>query len=163
MESKEKVLSKGRIKNLKVQGYTNYSDCEITEFAWGNRFASILSGTILLIGLLTTSSTILITLNIIIAVGLILPNNPFDYIYNYLLSNLLKNPKIPSRSKQAKFSLLIAFLWLIAINILFYLGYNIFGYIAGGMLLFVSILVSTTDFCIPALIYNILYKIKVKK
>jgi hypothetical protein len=163
MQTNEKTLPRVRINNLKAQGYTAFSDCEITEFAWGNRFASILSGITLLIGLLTTSISTLIALNIIIAGGLLLPNSPFDYIYNFLLSNVLNKPKIPPRSKQAKFSLLIAFLWLNSTIALFYFEYTLFGYIMGVMLLSVSALVSTTDFCIPAVIYNLLYKIKIKK
>ncbi len=162
METNEKIISKVRIKNLKGQGYASFSDCEISEFSWGNRFASILSGTMLLIGLIMTNIPILIALNIVLLGGIVLPNNPFDYIYNHVLCKILNKPKVPPRSKQAKFAILLAFLLLTITISLFYFEYTVLGYVVGGIIMVTNLIVNTTDYCAPAVIYNLYIKPKKK-
>jgi hypothetical protein len=55
----------------------------------------------------------------------------------------------------------VATLWLIATTYLFYAGFVIAGYVLGGLLVAVAFIVSTTDFCIPSMIYNFIFKVKV--
>lgn len=162
METNEKIISKLRIKNLRGQGYFAFSDCEISEFSWGNRFASILSGTMLLIGLIMMNTPILIALNIVLLGGVILPYNLFDYIYNHVLCKILNKPKIPPRSKQTKFAILLAFLLLTITIILFYFEYTTIGYVVGGIVLFTNFIVNATDYCVPAEMYNLFIQSKKK-
>ena len=93
--------------------------------------------------------------------GIILPYHPFDYIYNGLLSKPMSKPKLPPRSKQLKFACKIAVFGIASIIFLFYTGLTLAGYIAGGLLFFVAFLVSTTDICIPSIIYNFIFKVKI--
>ena len=160
MKKNQTLISPERIKRLKVQGYNGYSDTNLSELAFGNRFAYIICSSILLIGVITANIPILATMMIIALFGVILPYHPFDYIYNHVIRGMVNKPKLPPRSKQLKFTCGIATIWIAATIYLFYAGFAIAGYIAGVMLFSVALLVGTTDICIPSIIFNFLFKIK---
>ena len=84
--------------------------------------------------------------------------HPFDYLYNYLIRHWLKRPRLPHRTAQGKFACGIASIWLAAIIYLFYNLQFVWGYVLGGILLIVALLVSIFDFCIPSAIYNKLFR-----
>ena len=86
--------------------------------------------------------------------GVILPNHPFDYIYNLVLRKKMNKPKLPPRSNQLKFACSIATLMIGATIYLFYSGIIAWGYIVGLSLIGVATLVASIDFCIPSKIYN---------
>lgn len=159
MTINNQLLSTNRINFLKAQGYCNLSDVEISELAFGNRFAYIVCGSIVAVAVATAHIPTLVAMTVVAFLGIILPYHPFDYIYNHLLRGMLNKPKLPPRSKQLKFACIIATLWLIATTYLFYTGSTIAGYILGGLLVTVAFIVSTTDFCIPSMIYNFIVKI----
>lgn len=154
------LLSNTRIKFLKAQGYGYLSDNEISELAFGNRFAYILCGSIVAIAVATAHQATLMAMTIVAFLGIILPYHPFDYIYNHALRGMLNKPILPPRSKQLKFACIIATLWLIATTYLFYTGLFFEAYILGGLLVAVAFIVSVTDFCIPSMIYNFVFKAK---
>ena len=159
MTANRQLLSSTRVNFLKAQGYCNLSDAEISELAFGNRFAYIVCGSIVAIAVATAHVPTLVAMTIVAFFGIILPYHPFDYIYNHALRSMLNKPKLPPRSKQLKFACVIATLWLIATVYLFYTGLAIAGYILGGLLVAVAFIVSATDFCIPSMIYNLIFKV----
>jgi len=161
MKKEQYILSPARIHRLKVQGYCNYKDDELSKLAFGHRFALILCSTVLLIGIITSNIFLLSIMFFIAFFGIVLPYHPFDYIYNGLLSKPMSKPKLPPRSKQLKFACKIAVFGIASIIFLFYTGLTLAGYIAGGLLFFVAFLVSTTDICIPSIIYNFIFKVKI--
>ncbi len=160
MTTNHQLLSTTRIKFLKAQGYCNLSDSEISGLAFGNRFAYIVCGSIVAVAVATAHVPTLIAMTLVAFFGIVLPYHPFDYIYNYVLTDMLNKPKLPPRSKQLKFACVIATLWLIATTYLFYSGFTIAGYVLGGLLVTVAFIVSTTDFCIPSMIYNFIFRVK---
>ncbi|MCB0630973.1 MAG: DUF4395 family protein [Saprospiraceae bacterium] len=151
---KSKHLSKTRIKRIQEQGYITQSDSEITALAVGNRFAYQLCTTILMLGTITANIPLLSLMMTVAFFGVVLPNHPFDYIYNNLLAKRMGRPKVPPRSPQLKFACTVATIWIGATIYLFYSGLYTAGYISGALLLTVALLVSTLDFCIPSIIYN---------
>lgn len=161
MKNQEYTTSPARIHWLKVQGYCNFKDDELSKLAFGNRFAYILCSSVLLIGIATSNIPLLSIMFFIAISGILLPYHPFDYIYNGLLSNLMNKPKLPPRSKQLKFACIIATFGIGSTIFLFYTGFDLAGYITGGLLFFVAFLVSTTDICIPSIIYNFIFKVKI--
>lgn len=160
MKTNHQLLSTTRINFLKAQGYCNLSDAEISELAFGNRFAYIVCGSIVAVAVATAHVPTLIAMTIVAFFGIILPYHPFDYIYNYVLRGMLNKPKLPPRSKQLKFACAIATLWLIVTTYLFYSGLTMAGHVLGGLLVSVAFIVSATDFCIPSMIYNFIFRIK---
>jgi len=65
---------------------------------------------------------------------------------------------MPPRPNQGRFACGIAAIWLAIIIYLLHSNYTVSGYIFGGMLLVVALLVSALDICIPSIIYNALFK-----
>ncbi len=160
MTTNHQPLSTTRINFLKAQGYCNLSDSEISELAFGNRFAYIVCGSIMAIAVATAHIPTLVAMTVVAFFGIILPYHPYDYIYNNVLRGTLNKPKLPPRSKQLKFACVVATLWSIATTYLFYVGLVIAGYVLGGLLVTVAFIVSATDFCIPSMIYNFVFKVK---
>ena len=153
------MISQTRICRIKTRGYNNgFNDFEISQHSIGNRFAYQLCTLVFSTGLILTSIPILIVAAPIALLAVILPYHPFDYLYNLFVRHLFNRPKLPKRTSQAKFACGIASIWLGAIIYLFYLNLFLWGYILGGILFIVAILVSTIDYCIPSLIYNSLIK-----
>jgi hypothetical protein len=155
-------ISTARINRIRAQGYTTQTNQEISELAFGNRFTFQLCTALLTIGVATASIPVLSVMFILAMLGVILPNHPFDYIYNYAVAPLMHKPKLPKRSPQLKFACSIASFSIAAIIALFYTGNATAGYVIGGMLIAVALTVATFDFCIPSMIYNALFP-KIKK
>ena len=150
-------LSDERIYRIRQQGYFNQSKKEITDLATGNRFAYQVCVTILFLGMVTADIHVLAFMNVIAFLGIVLPNHPFDYIYNHLLSKRLGKPKLPPRSRQLKFACGMATAGIAATIYLFSNEMMVAGYINGFSLVLVAGLVSTIDLCIPSVIYNFLF------
>lgn len=147
-----------RRKRLETQGYNGFTDSELNDFIFGIRFAYYSCGSLVVLGLLLTNLEILVVAMIIAFFGALPPYHPFDYLYNYVIRHLIKKPKMPPRSNQGRFACGIATVWLGGVIYLFYVGLNVWGYIAGGILVSIATLVSTMDICIPSMIYNFLFK-----
>jgi hypothetical protein len=150
-------ISPTRRKRLETQGYARFTDSELNEFKFGIRFAYYLCGSIVVVGLLMSNLKILTIAMIIAFFGTLPPNHPFDYLYNYVIRHLIHKPKLPPRTNQGRFACGIASVWLGLVIYLFYIGLNLWGYIAGGVLVSSAFLVSTLDICIPSMIYNFLF------
>lgn len=158
MKHQNCIISPLRRKRLETQGYTGLSDVELDNFKFGIRFAYYLCGSLVVLGLLLTSLKILAAAMLIAFLGTFPPYHPFDYLYNYVIRHVIKKPKMPPRSNQGRFACGIATVWLGGTIYLFYAGFNVWGYLAGGILVSIATLVSTMDICIPSLVYNFLFK-----
>lgn len=155
-------LSEKRIHRVRQQGYFLMTDKQISAIAFGNRFAFILCTSILSVGVILANIPILSVMLVVAALGFILPYHPFDYIYNYLLARPMGKPRLPKRSDQLKFACTLATIFILTTMYMFHQGFITLGYITGGILLAVAFTVSTTDLCIPSLIYNALFLEKKK-
>jgi hypothetical protein len=152
-------ISQSRISRIKVQGYdSGFTDEEISVHAVGNRFAFQLCTLLFTTGLILTNTTILTIAAVVAFLSVILPYHVFDYLYNYSVRHWFNRPKLPRRTAQAKFACGLAALWIAAIIYLFYSSLFVWGYVLGGVLFVVAILVSTLDICIPSMIYNTLFR-----
>lgn len=162
MKNHNYIITPVRRKRLEAQGYNGFTDSELNDFKFGIRFAYYICGLLVILGLLLTNLEILTVAMIIAFLGTMPPYHPFDYMYNYVIRHLINKPKMPPRSDQGRFACGIATVWLGGIIYLFYVGLNVWGYIAGGILVSISTLVSTMDICIPSMIYNFFLKKKIK-
>ena len=157
MDEKNSILSPTTKRRLIVQGYNCYSDKELNDYKYGIRFAYYLCDLLVILGLLLTNLWILAIAMTIAFFGWLLPKHPFDYLYNYVIRRMINKPKIPTRTNQVRFACGIAASWLCGTIFLFHYGLNIWGYLAGGLLVSLATLVATTDICIPSMIYNALF------
>jgi hypothetical protein len=144
-------------KRLEAQGYTGLSDEQLTSYRFGIRFAYGACVALTAIGLLFTSIPILLLSLSVAFIAVLLPYHPFDYLYNFGLRHVMNRPKLPVRTNQGKFACGIASVWLGVIIYLFAYHQFLWGYVFGSVLLMVGTLVTTTDICIPSMIYNFLF------
>ncbi len=162
MKNQDCLITPSKRKRLETQGYIGFTDAELNDFKFGIRFAYYLCGSLVVLGLVFTNMKILSVAMVIALIGTLPPFHPFDYIYNYAVTYLLNKPKLPPRANQGRFACAIATVWLAGTIYLFHIGLNIWGYIAGGILVSIATLVSAMDICIPSLIYNFLFLSKKK-
>jgi len=160
METQEKKLSVSRLTRLRAQGYLHESDQQLSAMAFGVRFAYRACVTILIVAMITKSIAIFSFMLGIAFLGVVLPNHPFDYIYNHIFSNRMNKPKLPARSPQLKFACSIASVWLVSVIFLMWKNYTMVALIMAGVLAFVAALPSIIDLCIPSVIYNTIYRNK---
>ena len=167
MKREKNPLNKTRINRIRAQGYFSQTDAEITELAFGNRFAYQFCLSFFVIGLVFKSLPILVAIMVVAFLSVILPNHPFDYIYNHVIRNQLNKPFLPPRAAQLKFACGIATVWIGTVIYLLYSGLDVAGIVLGVTFAFVALLPSTIDICVPSVIYNWLFprksKVKIHK
>ncbi|MFY0652252.1 MAG: DUF4395 family protein [Cyclobacteriaceae bacterium] len=154
---KTTILSSARLRRLRGQGFTTQSDQLLSDMAFGIRFAYKLCLSFIVLGLVTQRIEFFAAMTVIAFLGVVLPNHPFDYIYNRILSVVMTRPKLPKRSSQLKFACSIATTWLASVSYLMYSGNTTAAMILAGVLASVVLLLSTTDICIPSIFYNLMF------
>lgn len=154
MTKSKKLLYEKRIKWIREQGYHGYTDIQIRDLALGNRFAAILNVVLLIPAVLFANIPLLIFINVVAVASIFLPNHPFDYLYNLLISRWTHGPKVPPRSPQVKFAGIMASFGLASIIYLFACEQMVAGYILGFLLISIASLMSLIDLCFLAKIYN---------
>ncbi len=160
--SKFNLLSQTRLNRLRGQGYFTQSDAELSQMAFGIRFAYRSCLSLLVVGVTMANIPILASMMTIAFFGVVLPNHPFDYFYNHFLADRMQRPKLPKRDVRLKFACSIATLWIGTTIAFFFVGNMLAGYIAGGSLLMAVISVSFIDLCIPSVFYNMFSKPKLR-
>lgn len=149
-----KELSIKRITWIREQGYLGHTDQQIRELAFGNRFAYRLCVTFLTPAVIFANVPILVFMNVVAFSSILLPNHPFDYIYNYLVRRWMNGPLLPPRSPQLKFACMLASV-VIASTIYFIVeGMMTAAYLMGGQMIVIASIVSLFDLCFPSKIYN---------
>ena len=156
-------LSETRIKRLRAQGYTTQTEAELNELAFGIRFPYRMCVAVLSIAVATANIPLLAAMMVLSFMSVLLPNHPFDYLYNHVVRKWVNKPALGPRSPQLTFACSIATVWLGATTWLFYAGVPVGGYVLGIMLIATASLPAFTDFCVPSFIYNALFNKKTIK
>jgi hypothetical protein len=163
MEETDRLISQANIKRLITQGYCNYSAKELHDYRLGFRLAYKLCAATVLLGLILNNIIILIIAATIALLGVIPPYHPFDYLYNHAVRYALHKPRIPPRPTQARFACGLAATCL-SLTVYFLFNHQTtMEYIFGITVLLSAILVSTTDICIPSMIYKVLFGMEQKR
>ncbi len=158
MKNTNCLISPVRRKNLEAQGFTGYSDDELAARTFGFRFSTGLCALLIGTGVLFASIPLLLLAMTMALLGAILPNHPFDNLYNATFANQPGKARLHPNTPQRKFACGIATVWLAGVIFLFHSQLFLWGYIFGVILTAVAVLVTTTDFCIPSAIYNFLFR-----
>lgn len=163
MKTEKHILSSVRLARLRAQGYSNEDHLKLSEMAFGIRFAYRMCVAVLLVAIATKSIALFSFMLCIAFLGVVLPNHPFDYIYNYLLSKRMNRPSLVARSKQLKFACTIATISLVTVVYLMSTHNITAALIIACVLAGVAALPSTIDLCVPSLIYNMFFNKKEKQ
>ncbi len=150
----QRILSSSTRRRLDIQGFERYADADLAPVAPWLRLAFALCALIAGIGTVFASPLLLLVLVPIAALAAILPVHPFDLIYNHGLRRLTGTGPLPRRGAPSRFACGLGAVWLVATAWLFASGYLTAGYVLGGVLTAVAALVSTTDICVPSLVFR---------
>lgn len=144
-------------RRLEEQGYRSFTADELLQYRFAIRFAYVTCMSMVIIGLVFKSQLFLLIANGIAILGMLPPNHPIDYLYNYGVRYLIGRPKLPPRPTQSRFACAMATIMLAVINYFFTLGNFTVVYVVGAVLLSSAFMVSFIDLCIPSKIYNALF------
>lgn len=156
-----KDVSSKTLWRFQVQGYAKDTPEELAKMKFGIRFPYVSCAVILAAGLYYLHIPTLIVLTVIAFGGVVLPNHPFDYLYNYGLRFLIGGARVPRRVAQMRFACSVATVWLVITIYLLSSGAIVTAQVWGGLLVVVALLVGLTDICLPSIIYNLVTRRKV--
>ncbi len=148
------ALSSTALRRLHTQGFGSVDPSWLGEVAPWLRFSPALCATITALGTLMASPPILFALAAVAVLGAALPFHPFDLIYNFGIRFLVHKPALPSNGAPRRFACGVASIWLVATALSFAYGAPFVGYALGALFVAVAGLVSTTDICIPSIVFG---------
>ena len=93
----------------------------------------------------------------IAALGAVFPIHPFDLVYNLTLRYITGTDPLPKNRPPRRFACGMAAVWLVGTVLAFQAGAAWLGYVLGGLLTAMGLLVSVSHFCIPSVIYRALF------
>jgi hypothetical protein len=151
------TLTPRRSRVLDIQGFDTVDVQELARVAPWLRLAFGLCTLLGGLGTVFASPAILLALTSIAALAAASPVHPFDLIYNYGIRHLTGTGPLPRRGAPSRFGCGMGAVFLLVTAWAFSAGHVVAGYALGGMLTSVVLLVSTTDICIPSMIYRSIF------
>ncbi|MGE5803879.1 MAG: DUF4395 family protein [Gemmatimonadota bacterium] len=148
------MLTTSTRRRLDIQGFESVADAALAPVARWLRLAFALCAVMGGVGTAMASPTILLLLAPIAGLAALSPVHPFDLIYNYGIRYVTKTGPLPRRGAPSRFACGLGAVWLVATAWAFQAGHPLLGYVLGGLLTTVAVLVSTIDFCIPSFVYR---------
>ena len=151
------LISEKTLHRLDVQGFEKNSVAELAPVAAWLRLA--FGGCALLAGFGTAlaSPFLLMCLVPIALLGAISSVHPFDLVYNLGIRHVTGTGPLPRRGMPTRFACGMGSVWLLGTAAAFDAGFMWSGYVAGGILTSIALLVSTTDICIPSVLYRAVF------
>jgi len=144
-------------RRLDIQGFDGVDDQTLAESGPWLRLAFALCAALAATGTILGSPALLLTLVPIAVLGAVFPVHPFDLLYNHGLRHLTRTRPLPRRGAPTRFACVIGAAWLLMTAWAFSAGHTTVGYVLGSVLVCLGLLVSTTDICIPSLLYRALF------
>jgi hypothetical protein len=142
---------------LDIQGFDTVDVQELARVAPWLRLAFGLCALLGGLGTVLASPSILLGLALLAVLAAASPVHPFDLIYNYGIRHLTGTGPLPQRGAPSRFGCGMGAVFLLVTAWAFSAGHVVAGYALGGMLTFVALLVSTTDICVPSMIYRSIF------
>jgi hypothetical protein len=156
------TLSPTTRRRLETQDFNGIEEPTLAETAPWLRLAFALCTVLAAAGTLLASPVFLWGVIPIAALAAAFPVHPFDLLYNHGLRYLTGTGPLPKGGAPNRFACGLGAAWLIATAWAFQAGAMVTGYVLGGLLTLVGLLVSTTDICIPSLIYRSIFGFPLK-
>jgi hypothetical protein len=144
---------------LTMQGYGSLSDGERQALWLGLRFSPVLCLAGIALGTALASPVLLLGMAVTAAVGgFVTAKHPFDYVYDAALRPLLGGPSVPPSPAPRRFACQMATPWIAAIAVAFLVDATAIAWVLAVPLLLVAATVTTTNWCLPSLIYGLLHR-----
>ncbi|MDQ5900789.1 MAG: hypothetical protein QG583_216 [Patescibacteria group bacterium] len=150
----------GKMKIVKNQLMAKWFVCRVTSgrksALYGIRFSYPGYISLVVLGVILTNPYILSIAALIAFFGVILPMHPFDYIYNYGITQLFRTDQIPGRGSELQINSSVAFLFnFVVIASIIYglqLNYAVMAIIyVLSSTFFIAVLLFTEDFSLGSI------------
>jgi hypothetical protein len=145
-------------RRIEAQGFRDLDDAALAEIGPWLRWSPALCAVFMAIGTILSSPPVLWALAAVALLGAVSPAHPFDLFYNRVVRHLTGTRPLPHHGPQRRFACGLAAAWLAGTGLAFHQGAAPLGYVLGGTLTVVAAIVGTTQFCIPSLVYNTLFR-----
>jgi hypothetical protein len=142
---------------LDIQGFDTVNVRELAPVARWLRLAFGLCALLAGVGTVLASPPVLLALAPLAALAAASPVHPFDLIYNSGIRHLTGTGPLPRRGAPSRFGCGVGAVMLLVTAWAFSGGHAAVGYALGGVLTLVALLVSTTDVCIPSMVYRSIF------
>lgn len=152
-----RVLTETTCRRLDIQGFENVDESVLAPVARWLRMAFALCALLAGLGTAMASPAVLLALVPIALLGAVFPVHPLDLIYNHGVRFLTGTGRLPRRGAPSRFACGMGSAWLLVTAWAFHAGHADLGYVLGGVLTGIAVLVATTDACIPSLGYRSLF------
>jgi hypothetical protein len=149
-----KALSRTTLRRLDIQGFDGIDEATLGEVGRWLRLAFALCTASAALGTVMVSPVVLWALIPIAVLAAAFPVHPFDLIYNHGIRYLTRTVPLPRRGAPSRFACGLGAVWLLATAWALGADHLMLGYVLGGSLVVVGLLVSTIDLCIPSMIYR---------
>ena len=144
---------------MTMQGYGALSDEDRKGLWLGIRSAPMLCFVGIALGVVLASPVLLFAMAATAFVGgFLTPKHPFDYLYDVALRPLLGGPSVPPSPAPRRFACQLATPWIVAIAVAFVADLTVVAWILAVPLLIVAAVVTTTNWCLPSLMYGLLHR-----
>lgn len=151
----KRTINPVTLHRLDTQGFDCVAEADLAEIAPWLRLAYGFCAGIALVGTALASTLVLGVLAVIAALAALFPVHPFDMVYNLGIRHLTGTGPLPRRGIPARFACGMGSAWLVATIGAFQSGLPVLGYVLGFALTSVALLVSTTDICIPSVLFRL--------
>lgn len=141
-------------RRLEAQGFHDLGDPTMAQLVPWMRWSPALCAAGMIVGVALRSPWVLWALAATAFAGVLLPNHPFDYIYNFGVRHLTGTGPLPANGPQRRFACGLATIWLTATGAAFALHATVLGLVLGVSIASLATLVSVTHICVPSMIYN---------
>ena len=143
---------------LEAQGFLGYSDDFLAEVNYWLRLAPLVCTAWIAAGTYLASPAVLWALIPIAILGGILPEHPFDVIYNHGIRHLIGTRALPRYGRLRRLGCgLMTPLWVAATGWAFYSGWMRTGYVMGSVAVLLVFINVTTGLCVFSLFYGLLF------
>jgi hypothetical protein len=140
-----------------MQGFVGMSDADLAEIRPWLQGSPIITVIWIAAGLFLGSAKVIWALIPFLLLGALLPGHPFDVFYNFGIRFLLGKRALPRYHLARRSCCMVAATWTGIVGWAFYSGAAAFGYAVGMLFIGAALLPVTTDFCIPAYLYGLIF------
>ena len=151
------TLTSRRRRLLEIQGFDTVDAQELARVAPWLRLAFGLCTLLGALGTVLASPAILLMRATVATIAAASPAHPFDLLYNHGIRHLTGTAPLPRRGVASRVGCGMGAVFLLVTAWAFSAGHVVTGYTLGGMLTLVVLLVSTSDICVPSMIYRSIF------
>jgi hypothetical protein len=149
-----RTLTSRRRRFLEIQGFDAVDPEELARVAPWLRLSFALCAALGGVGTVLASPAVLLGLSAVAVLAASSRVHPFDHVYNSGIRRLTGTGPLPPRGVASRVGCGLGAVCLLVTAWTFSAGHEVAGYALGSVLTLVVLLASTTDICLPSIIYR---------